>query len=522
MKITFLIIALFLAPHINAQLIRSGNLTTFVDSLISEIPDSTTLNKNKYVSPTAQDRTSFANVLTNILAGQYATAHTDAGVFGYQLIQYTDTSSTPNKIFYLLLKTAASANYWGSYLFNQNCDRQRLIIQSPHPVYDTYTGAQGFYIFKNVGARAFFLTGAHRCNSNTESNCDGTTTVCTGSTTGFMISDQAHSDESFFQRGTETLAGLISNLVVIQIHGFSKQVSDPDVILSNGTKITPSGTDYTDNLRANLLIEDNTLTFKIPNIDTTWERLNGTTNTQGRFINGSGDPCANAASSSTGRFIHIEQKKDGMRNPSSNWSKLSNAIANSIPLDALPVEVNSFTISTTPTSIILSWETATEVNNYGFEIQRASASPSKIWEKISFVQGYGNSNSPKYYSFIDTTIASGSYQYRLKQIDADGHFEYSFINEIYFNKVTDFTLSQNYPNPFNPTTTIQYQIKGRGHVNLKVFDLLGREVALLVNEMKEPGVYDIKFDGSKLGSGIYIYRINTNSFSASRKFVLLK
>ncbi|MFA7419061.1 MAG: T9SS type A sorting domain-containing protein [Melioribacteraceae bacterium] len=531
-KILFCVLLLF-STVINAQLIRTGNLTTFVDSLLTNLPDSSGDDKNKYVSPNSTDRATFANVLTDIVNSQYSTAHTNAASIGYQLLQYTDNSSSPNKTYYVLLKTGVSTNYWGTFIINQNADRQRLVIQSPHPKYDTYTGAQGFYIFKNVGARAFFLSGTHRCNSNTASTCDGTSTVCTGSSAAFRISDQAHSEESLFQRGTETLSNLISNLIVIQVHGFSKVNDDPDVIISNGTKINPSGTDYVNLIKTNLLVEDNTLTFKIPNVDTDWDRLNGTTNLQGRFINGSGDPCTTAPVSSTGRFVHIEQKKDGLRNPSSDWTKLSNAIANSVALDALPVELTSFTAQQKYSYVTLNFQTAAEVNNYGFEIERSSLSNTHLaknlqleahnWIRIGFLQGHGNSNSPKHYTFEDNNPPAEKLQYRLKQIDFDGKYEYSKTIEVDVAGPANYQLLQNYPNPFNPVTTISYEIPKYEFVSLKIFDLLGKEIATLVNEHKPAGNHTALFKlNPTLASGMYFYQLTAGSFVDTKKLIILK
>ncbi len=92
-----------------------------------------------------------------------------------------------------------------------------------------------------------------------------------------------------------------------------------------------------------------------------------------------------------------------------------------------------------------------------------------------------------------------------------------------------FYLSQNYPNPFNPVTKIKYEIpaslnpsKGGTLVQLVVYDILGREVAVLVNEEKQSGDYEIEFDGSSLSSGIYLYRLTAGEFSATKKLVLLK
>ena len=124
---------------------------------------------------------------------------------------------------------------------------------------------------------------------------------------------------------TENLFTNISNSVFIQLHGFGKKSTDPYVIMSNGTQITPP-TDYATLIKDALLIEDNTLTFKLAHIDTDWTRLRGFTNTQGRFINESTDPCSNSATATTGRFIHIEQEKSKLRDSATEWMKMSNAL----------------------------------------------------------------------------------------------------------------------------------------------------------------------------------------------------
>jgi len=188
----------------------------------------------------------------------------------------------------------------------------------------------------------------------------------------------------------------------------------------------------------------------------------------------------------------------------------------------LPVELTSFSATTIGKDVKLSWNTATEVNNYGFEIEKASSSTTPIWNKIGFVNGNGNSNSPKDYSFIDDKVVSGKYSYRLKQIDNDGQFEYSKVIEIDINGTKKFELTQNYPNPFNPTTNIQYAISSRQFVTLKVYDVLGNELKTLVSENKEAGNYSVNFNASNLPSGVYIYKLQAGEFTQTRKMTLLK
>ncbi len=191
----------------------------------------------------------------------------------------------------------------------------------------------------------------------------------------------------------------------------------------------------------------------------------------------------------------------------------------------LPVELSSFSAAAIGSNVKLSWNTATEVNNYGFEIERKVGSPQSTvgnYEKIGFVNGNGNSNSPKDYSFVDTKASTGKYSYRLKQIDNNGQFEYSKTIEADFNTIKNFELSQNYPNPFNPSTTIRFNLPEASIVKLTIFNILGQEIRTLVNEFRDSRVNTINFDASGLNSGIYIYKIEAGNFVKTRKMILLK
>ena len=189
----------------------------------------------------------------------------------------------------------------------------------------------------------------------------------------------------------------------------------------------------------------------------------------------------------------------------------------------LPVELTSFSATTIGSTVKLSWRTETEINNYGFEVERYALSAERqAWEKIGFVNGNGNSNSPKSYSFTDNGVLSGKYNYRLKQIDNDGQFEYSKTIEVDFGSPKKFELSQNYPNPFNPVTTIRFNLPEAGNVKLTLFNILGQEIKTLVNEFKESGVHTINFDATELNSGMYIYKIEAGNFVQTRKMTLIK
>jgi len=198
-----------------------------------------------------------------------------------------------------------------------------------------------------------------------------------------------------------------------------------------------------------------------------------------------------------------------------------------LPNGSLPVELTSFSASVEGISVTLNWETASELNNKGFEIQRTMNNEQLTmnnWEVIGFVEGHGTTTEVNKYSFIDKSEKpNGTYYYRLKQIDNDGSYEYSGIVEVEVNNIPKkYSLEQNYPNPFNPSTVIEYSIPEKGFVTLKIYDILGNEIVTLVNNEKEAGNYDVKFDASQLTSGIYIYSIQVNDFRATKKMMLLK
>jgi hypothetical protein len=169
----------------------------------------------------------------------------------------------------------------------------------------------------------------------------------------------------------------------------------------------------------------------------------------------------------------------------------------------IPVELTLFNGNYEDGVVNLQWVTATETNNFGFEIERKN--DYSVYESIGFVKGNGTSTNRVTYNFIDDNLSSKRYYYRLKQIDLDGTFEYSNEIQIEIDALMNFQIDQNYPNPFNPATTIRYNLPEAGNVRLTIYNLLGEEVKTLVNGYKDFGVYTIEFDASELNSGIYIF-----------------
>mgnify|MGYP003827532425 CR=1 FL=1 len=191
-----------------------------------------------------------------------------------------------------------------------------------------------------------------------------------------------------------------------------------------------------------------------------------------------------------------------------------------VSTNEVPVELISFTAEAVDGATSLRWITATETNNYGFDIERKG--DSGIWEKVGFVKGNGTKATESSYDFNDPATLSGRYTYRLKQIDLDGSVSYSGEVEVDLSLPTEFALEQNFPNPFNPVTVIRYALPAAGNVTITVFSSLGEVVKTLVNGSQEAGYHEVSFNASDLPSGLYLYELKAGSFSSVKKMLLLK
>lgn len=204
---------------------------------------------------------------------------------------------------------------------------------------------------------------------------------------------------------------------------------------------------------------------------------------------------------------------------------------------ALPVQLASFSVLATGLSAELRWSTASETNNYGFEIERRGVGAQKrtfpalhgdqgnsAWARVGFVPGSGTSFSPKEYSCRDEVPVSGRYAYRLKQIDHDGTYEYYHAAEVEVGSMPKkFELFSNVPNPFNPTTSIGFTLPEDGHATLKVFDILGREIQTIFEGEAEAGrFHQSVFDAGSLSSGMYFSRLEYKGQVLVKKMILMR
>jgi len=193
--------------------------------------------------------------------------------------------------------------------------------------------------------------------------------------------------------------------------------------------------------------------------------------------------------------------------------------------DVVPVELVSFTAENVLNDVILKWQTATENNNRGFEVERSQKSGVRSqndWARIYFIEGKGTTTEKTDYTYKDKITQPGNYIYRLKQIDFDGTVSYSSEIELEVNGPKDFTLFQNYPNPFNPLTTIKYALPLDSKVKLSIYNTVGQLVETLIDEQMEKGYHEIKFDASNYASGVYLFRLEAQNYSSTKKLLLLK
>ncbi len=312
----------------NAQQTVFGNLYDHVVEVIDNMPGN---SGNQYSNLTPSQEEDWRALIQLIQEENFAQAAAQASPLQYRLLRFIDNSGPTNQEFFVLEKTSEGSNYWGTYVFKPGACR-RLVIQCPHPKFDSNTGKQGIFVYQKADAYAYFLTGTHRCNHISPTACSGTTSVC-GSSAAYRISDVAHNTLAAFHLATEVLRDADDALYFMQLHGFAQQAGDPYAIMSNGSRDTPEE-DFAVAIRDGLLDVDGVLTFKIGHLDLSWNRLLAFTNTQGRYINESVDACSANASSGNGHFLHVEQEYNRLRADADKWEKMLTAVEAAMPCNA--------------------------------------------------------------------------------------------------------------------------------------------------------------------------------------------
>jgi hypothetical protein len=189
------------------------------------------------------------------------------------------------------------------------------------------------------------------------------------------------------------------------------------------------------------------------------------------------------------------------------------------PGEIWPLELNYFTCSSNFNAVKIKWENKSEKYNAGFTIERKRADK---WEKAGFIPGEPESNASRSYIYNDELqFPCSRIKYRLKQTDIFGTTRYSDSITVNIN-TSGYELAQNYPNPFNSISNIRYSLSSPGDVTLTLYDILGRRVAVLVSQHKEPGNYEYRLDSRGLSSGIYVYVLKVNNFNKTKKMVVVK
>jgi hypothetical protein len=235
-------------------------------------------------------------------------------------------------------------------------------------------------------------------------------------------------------------------------------------------------------------------------------------------------------------LTYLDQSRRASRGSALLLSHYVDATFGDVEIDPaipLPVQVAQFAgVVLNENQVQLSWRTLGETNNYGFGVERAWREP-RMFELIpgGFLAGHGTTIQPHEYTFTDSRAKPGVWYYRLKQIDLDGSIAYNDPIRISIESVTPvsdapvpsvYALEQNFPNPFNPTTSIRFALPVSSHVRLTVHDMLGREVATLMNKAVPAGRHEVTMDGSGLASGMYMYRLQAGEYVATRRLVVMK
>lgn len=301
---------------------QQGSLMGWVHHHISN--DMPIENSEGFVKPSSSDLSHFRSIFDLLLAESYNQIDDSLDLYfpSYEFIELTDTTFE-NQVYHVIRENPVTKG-WGTFVYNSNWQRN-VTIGIPHPLFDSKTPYEGIDFLQYLGARFFVMSGTHRCANAEESSCDGTTSACSGGDLEpFKVSDMAHNDSTVFQIAHEAMNNFSATAWFLNVHGHNSS-SCEDVFLSNGRIDDPSS--------ELLALKDSLLANGVNAAyagDGSACSLTGTTNTQGRLVNGSSDPCGSQNVSNTGRFFHIEQATS-IRASQDKYRALFEELAEMIP-----------------------------------------------------------------------------------------------------------------------------------------------------------------------------------------------
>ena len=406
------------------------DFVSWIEDIVADMPGR---DSEGFVEPTELEEADFFAAVQAFLDESWASAQTLAAAVNYEVVEIEDTGNG-NETLYGLQPDPGNTDGRGHYFVRPRAAIQcELVIESPHPKFDSRTGVLSSEVFRNTGARAFLLAGTHRCANAADTLCDGLTLVCNELVSGpYRESDMAHTDRSFFQVFHEAAAEEVPGSTrVMQVHGFVSGGSDPEFTLSDGTTTDNVSDQYLPNrfaadLEQRILDAGSTKGGNSCNRVGDLNKLCATTNTQGRFINGvlSEDVCDTAASSATEFFLHAELSYD-LRYPGGTLepSLFIDSVMETFECSPTLVELVSFTATGQTQSVLIEWTTAAEIDAAGFHVLR-SESAYGIYQRVNetLIPARGGPAQGADYSFLDDHgIEPGKiYYYKLKVMAPDG------------------------------------------------------------------------------------------------------
>jgi len=490
LKTIFTLCLFFAGQNLFAQITASGDLVQKIGQIIDNIPGD---SGDDYAPPTNLQLANWESCLLHLLQKNYTECEAIANQLDYDLIRFTDNENS--QIYYILQSQNLGSNYWGTYVFNPAACQANLILQAPHPINDSNTGDQGIYILREIGALFFMVAGTHRCNSDNYSTCSGTTSTCDNGSESFRISDMAHIDNSIFHHTTASLLDKVIDPFFIQLHGFSKGTDDPALILSNSTTLAPP-VDYLSTLGNAIVAIDTSLTFEVAHLNPAI-RLKGTTNTQGRLINESTNPCTIAAPMNTGHFLHIEQERPRLRADVIGWQKLATALK--MTFRNLNLGTNILTIKDYGAIDTLSAATL---------IANGTNSNFKAGKVIALQKGFHAESGSTFLAKIDACLASVPLQQKIR-------FKTQARSTSTSLKIA--------PNPFVHSVTIDLDLPKSQQISISLYNATGillKEIVLNEQLIKGNHQYILTKNNFPT-SGIYFLKIESAIASFTQKLIRL-